>query len=120
MHINEMYPSNYLKAADLNGHERTLKISSVTRDEIGGERKNLLGFAGAHKKLVLNKTNARVIAKAYGNNTESWLDKPVTLYETQVDFKGDLVPGIRIKVPMAQQSEMPLEEPPFDDNIPAL
>jgi hypothetical protein len=120
MHLNQMFPSPFLQASDFSKGERTLYIAEFEQKEIGGQCKNVLRFRGANKMLILNKTNARTIARAYGPDSRSWIGKPVTLFEAQVDFRGDLVPAIRVKIPASPQQAQDQHEPPFDDDVPEL
>ncbi len=75
-----------------------------------------------------NVTNAKAIAKTYGDDTSNWTGKPIEIYPTQVEFKGDLVDGIRVRVadvePSAAAPEQPVAEAApmadaeLDDEIP--
>lgn len=99
MRISAAFPSTYLKAADLREQQVKVIIDRVELDEIGGEHKPILYFQGKEKGLVLNKTNANVLAQAYGDETESWAGGEVVLFPTMVDFQGRSVEAIRVKVP---------------------
>src|SRR5262249_45901746 len=97
--IHALFPSNFLKAADLKGQRRTVTITKITREEIGKgkERKAVVYFAEAKKGLVLNKTNAVKIAKVTGfDDYTQWPGKKIALVATEVEFKGDLTPAIRV------------------------
>ncbi len=86
------------------------------------EQKPVLYFNKAQKGLVLNKTNARVIADAYGDDTANWEGKAVEVYPTQVEFKGKLVDGIRLRV-AAEAKPQPTAAPmadEFGDEIPGF
>ena len=58
--VSDAFPSNYLKAADLNNRTVKVAIDKVTFEEIGQEKdkKPVMYFADVKKGLVLNKTNA--------------------------------------------------------------
>lgn len=99
MRISSAFPSDYLKAADLQGRQVSVKIDRVEIKEIGGEPKPILFFVGKDKGMVLNKTNAGNIAQAYGDDTDDWQDADIILFEAMVDFQGKTVPAIRIRVP---------------------
>jgi hypothetical protein len=96
MKISNAFPSKYLKASDLQDHNVAVTISHVDLQDIGdSERKPVLHFHGKNKGLVLNKTNSRVIASIYGDDTERWDGKPLILFPAMVDFRGDQVEAIR-------------------------
>ncbi len=63
-----------------------------------GKSRPVLWFAGMQKGLVLNKTNALVIAGAYGTNSDEWIVQKITLYPTQCEMKGQIVPCIRVRI----------------------
>jgi hypothetical protein len=55
---------------------------------------------------VLNRTNAKRIAKLYGPDTDKWLGKPITLYPSECDFGDETVPCLRVR-PEAPQIDDP-------------
>lgn len=100
MKANDAFPSKYIAAADLQGTDRVVKITHVATDEIGGKQKFICYFAGAKKGLVLNKTNFNTIVKVTGqDDTDDWTGCEICLYPTMVDFQGDQVDAVRVKVP---------------------
>ena len=101
--IDEVFGSGKtLKAADLDGDEITLTIEKVEIKEFedDGEvkRKPIVHFLGSDKALVCNVTNSRVIAEAYGKETDGWHGKSITLFPTRVEFSGKLVDAIRVRI----------------------
>ncbi len=131
MKISDAFPSNYVKAADLNGKPCPLTIRTCVLEELGQgndkEQKPVLSFNGAQKGLVLNKTNSNTIADAYSDATANWEGKPVEVYPTQVEFKGKLVDGIRVRIqpaaqpappPAAAAAAAPMADDEPDDEIP--
>lgn len=115
MDINSLFPSNYLKAADLKGAARQVTIESVAVEDMGqGEKKPVLKFAGVPTGLVLNKTNAQMIAAHFGTETTSWTGKQIELYPDKVPFQGRIVDAIRVRAtpPPAVQ---PQAATPADD-----
>lgn len=126
MRISSAFPSQYLKAADLQGKTAKVTISHVVMEDIGSDNKPVLYFAGKEKGLVLNKTNANNIAFAYGDDTDGWEGGSLELFSTMVDFQGRSVEAVRVRVPprspaaqppAPKPQPMPAEEP-FDDVIP--
>ena len=97
MRTSEAFPSNYLKASDLNGRAVRVTIESVSMEKIGDDRKMVLHFVGKDKGLVLNKTNANRIVEAVGSDeTDDWEGTRITLYACKVDFQGKRVDAIRV------------------------
>jgi hypothetical protein len=118
MHIDQLYPSRFLRCSDLNGRPMRVTIEGLKREDIGGEPKVILTFTNSTKALILNKTNGKAIAKAIGPETGTWRGKSIILVPSQVDFRGDIVDAIRIRAASPQdESEPPLEAPDFVDDF---
>jgi hypothetical protein len=101
--IHEFFPSNYLRAADLGGKEVDVTIDRVTSEEFeedGKKRKKpVVHFRNAGiKPLVVNKTNAMLIAAACGSEDyNTWPGKQVRLYADLVNFRGKVSEAVRVK-----------------------
>jgi arabinogalactan endo-1,4-beta-galactosidase len=115
MKMNEIYPSKYLKADDLQGREVRVTMQAVELEKIGDDNKPVLYFKGKDKGVVLNKTNASTISVAYGDDTEDWYDQPIILFSVMVDFQGKVAPAIRCRVPTAKDNRAvaPVREDPI-------
>jgi hypothetical protein len=92
----------HLYAYDLEGREVTIQIEKAFGGELIGDKgrkskKPMIKFVGKDKKLALNKTNGKAIAKLYGTNTDDWAGKWITIYPTTTEFGGETVDCIRIK-----------------------
>lgn len=103
MKLNEMFPSNLLKAQDVTdaGGEMPLTISKIDMKDFDGdngakERKPIIFFAN-DKQMVCNKTNGTTLGEMFGNETDDWIGKEITLIVQSVDFAGKSTPAIRIK-----------------------
>lgn len=97
MKTSDAFPSNYLKASDLQGRAVRVVIDAVTMEDIGDDRKPVLHFHGKDKTLVLNKTNANRIEEATGTDEmDDWRGWTITLYPCKVDFQGKRVDAIRV------------------------
>lgn len=97
--LNEVFPSKYIKAADLQGREVHVVIAEVTVEKMGDDRKLVMYFQGKEKGLVTNKTNANRVATLYGEDTDQWIGKEILLGTDFVDFQGRTVEAIRVKPP---------------------
>ncbi len=100
--INDAFPSKYLKAADLKGKNALVTMDRTEFDMIGDDRRLVLYFEGKEKGVVLNKTNASIIADEYGDDTDEWKGQQIILFEAMVDFKGKTVQAIRVRKPQAK------------------
>ena len=73
------------------------------------KKKIALSFQNKEKSLVLNKTNAIAIAHVYGPECKDWLGKQIILYSTKVDYAGQMVDAIRVRVVVQGDSENPAD-----------
>ena len=98
--------SKYLKAADLE-KEKKFRIKSATDEVVGmgddKERKLILWFTNDDRGLLMNRTNIRVLRDAFGDTVDSWVGKIIVVYPTSVDFRGKLVPALRVRIPPVKQ-----------------
>jgi hypothetical protein len=103
MKLDDLFPSRYLKAADLQGREVPVTISHVAVEQMqtqsGTETKGVVYFKAHSKGLVLNQVNATTIGEAYGQETDNWGNSPIVLYPTRTQFGAKMVDCIRIKIP---------------------
>lgn len=101
MKVSQLFPSKYVKAADLNGKTVTLTIAKLVVEELGHgaekERKPILYFKNATKGLVLNRTNAMTIAGLYGDEADEWPGKRISIYPTKVRAFGSMQDAIRVR-----------------------
>jgi hypothetical protein len=112
--FDQMFPSKYLKADDLEEGTMMVTISSLDQEQMrDGTTKFVLSFVGQKKGLVLNKTNGKSLSKAFGKNSAAWIGMEVQLYPVAVDFQGESTTGIRLRLPaLVTAAEL-------DDPIPA-
>jgi hypothetical protein len=110
--IDDFFPSNYLRAADLDGKERDVTIDKVTSEEFEQDGKKItkpvVHFRNADlKPLVCNKTNAMLIATALGSKDYStWPSKQIRLHAELVSVKGKVSEAVRVKrtpAPIAEE-----------------
>lgn len=106
--VAELFPSKYVAAVDVQVPVQ-VQISRIDMEEVGDAKdsKPVLYFTGKKKGMVLNKTNANRIAEKYGEEVSAWMGKTITLYASETDFQGKVVPCVRVKVDavLAQQAE---------------
>jgi hypothetical protein len=116
MNINELFPSNFLKAADLDGQVRRVTIDRVEIAELGqGEQKPAVYFQNIPKGLIANKTNSMMLAANFGPETEGWRGKTIELYSEKVAYQGRIVDAIRVRTTpppaiVATELQAPTEE----------
>jgi hypothetical protein len=71
--------------------------------------------------LLLNQTNIKTLAKAFGYDSDDWLGNAIALFVVDVPFQGEMRKGIRILPPQKLASQRPVPrggKPDLDDSIP--
>ena len=123
---DEVFPSKYLKASDLNGKPITLTIATAALEQMktldGKEQtKTVLSFKGTKKTLPLNVTNWDAVALATGeDDSDNWPGHNIELYPTTTSMQGKSMECIRIRAPAqrglrAPPKPAPKPAPPADD-----
>jgi hypothetical protein len=97
--LNEVFPSNYVKADDLKGREVSVVISEAKMEKLGSDTKLVIYFQNKDKGMVCNKTNANRIAYLYGEDTDDWIGKEIVLASEFVEYQGKTVKGLRVRPP---------------------
>ena len=126
-HLELVYPSEYVKAADLKGRDVTVIIDDVWRESlvmVGGkkDRKAVISMRARNrdgspgqvlgKRWVVGKTVLRQIGATLRSVLmDEWIGKEVTLYPTTCRGKeGKEVECIRVRVRVDQAAnEIPAE-----------
>ena len=103
-HVDLMFPSRYLRAADFEGKAVALTISEVVRDKVQmatGQKaeKYVLRFQETDKELILNKTNAKAVAKVlHEPKAINWRGERIILKPTTCEAFGEIVDCIRVEM----------------------
>jgi hypothetical protein len=133
MNINSAFPSKYLKADVDVTDDVVLTIKTVKLENVGTagkqENKPVVYFTELDKGLVLNKTNATMIANiAKSDDTDDWRDTKIRLISTEVEYQGQIVMGLRVRqlkrapatrpAPPTASPEAEVVDAPNDDDIP--
>ena len=126
--------SRFFKAADLT-QEKKLRIKSATEELIGqgADQKKMLTawFTNDERGLPLNRVNNRTIRGAFGDPVDGWAGKIIVLFPTMVEFRGRMVPGLRVRIPPPKEGngqaavrpapqtppQPALQPPPVDDDM---
>ena len=123
---NELYPSKYLSAADLQNRDVAVTITKVEMEEFedNGRKvtKPVVHFQGSPKAMIFNKTNATTVADITGqDNTDHWGGARICLYPTMVQFGSKMTEAIRVKRPPESTAVPPVlpTVPPAAPAVPA-
>jgi hypothetical protein len=106
--------SRFLKAQDLTT-EKKFKIKSVTEEDVGmgkdKERKLVVWFTNDNRGLVLNRTNNRTLRGPFGDDCAGWVGKIIVVYPTTAEFRGDMKPCLRVRIPPPKGNGYPVAQP---------
>ncbi len=111
--INTLKESRFLKKEDCGpGILVTIRgdeMINVAQEGAPEEHKLCLRFDETDKPMVLNSTNAQIIARIVGSDeTENWVGHKVVLYnDPGVSFGGKVLGGIRARAPRNQNAVTP-------------
>ena len=90
----------FLGGGHLSG-DTLLTIATVAIEEMrdGKEKMCIQWQEPKFLPWLLNKTNIKRLQKMFGDDTETWLGKTVTLYfDPDVEYMGETVGGLRVRV----------------------
>jgi hypothetical protein len=120
MRVSDAYPSNYLKASDLQDRNIMVKIDRVEIEKIGEDRKPVVYFQGKSKGLVANKTNCNAIAAVYGDEMDDWAGCELVLFSVMTDYQGKSVEAIRVRSPQPKDRKPATARPSSADIQPPM
>lgn len=121
--------SDFLKAADLGNSTPQCTVKAVHTREFNDEQKGphqklVLEFVDKDKWVVLNVTNTRAMATAYGMDSDQWVGKQVILNVRQTQMGPGIgvtplqdLPGQAAAEQQNQQAAQQASDD-FDDDIP--
>jgi len=119
MRASDMFPSKYLKSADVKSKPITATISHLTQELVGqgkdAEKKPILHFKDA-KAMVLNKTNAVTLDAAFGD-TDNWSGKKIRIHCVETAYGGRAIDGIRVKPLAVAKPAAEGASPEFNDEV---
>lgn len=102
MKLSEAFPSKHIAAGDLGDADAPVTIKAVKLESMGegaeAKDKLILSFHEMPKSMICNKTNAGTIAKIHGDDTDDWIGKRISLYATEVEYAGETMLGIRVRL----------------------
>ncbi|HUW11254.1 MAG TPA: hypothetical protein VM537_16105 [Anaerolineae bacterium] len=119
MKVGEAFTGSYLKAANILGKRVGVTIDRVVAETVGEDTKPVVYFKGKELGLVLNVTNANMIAEIAGDDEmDNWAGTKLVLYSCKVDYQGKRVDAIRVDHPGVPAKPVPPPVPTseFEDD----
>lgn len=125
MNVSDLKTSKYLKKEDV-GTGALATIRAVTMENVAMEgappdERAVLHFDELDKPMVLNNTNAQIIAAITNQSEEierAWIGAVIVLYnDPSIMFRGKIVGGIRVRAPKPG-TKLPVKSPVEDQGLP--
>lgn len=110
MKVNDVFSNKYLSASDLDDETPThVTIEEVKKIDFDEGPKFEIKFRELKKSLIANRTNSLAISKLLGPDTDDWEGQRISLFVTQVDYKGEQVDAIRVKKKLPRETADPVQ-----------
>ena len=129
MDIRNYITGSFVSLDDLRDGPRREKIVDVVE---GKYDKPNIKFEGGDMVSV-NATNGRVLMRAFGPETKTWVGREIELYVGPLEYQGGVQDGVRIRPATAEKAESATEQKPkqtakpkkpvreeMDDEIPLI
>jgi hypothetical protein len=122
--MKKWFPSNFLAATDIKENQ-IVTIQGIKDEKVGREQeeKPVIYFDEYKKGVILNRTNAEAVAKAYGDGDpyKDWPGKKLKLFTemTRNPQTRELAPAIRmVGAPKGKKEAAAEIATAIDDEIP--
>lgn len=117
--IHDVFGGTGLKPEDLpQGMAVPCVIEAVKLVKFDNGDKLEIRFAGKQKTLISNRTNSGRIAAMFGDETDFWIGKQISLNREMCDFMGDQVACIRVVQQNVQQAPgQPTYQPGVESQV---
>jgi len=110
----DSFQDKYLKPYHIpDGHYTATIVEGkhiALRDRTTGQQENkpAIWFAEFSIPLILNKTNFSALVKAFGDNSDLWLNRQVQLISIPDNVGGEVQDVIRLRVPLLNENPQAL------------
>jgi hypothetical protein len=127
MKMNDLFPSKYLRAADLQGKPRVVTIEKVTHEDFKDDgvamKKTVIHFrenGTGTAPVVVNKTNWKMLVAITGSDDDdNWAGHRIELRSEKVNSPGGrIVDSIRVHEAPAAKKAKAAAEAEFNDEVP--
>ncbi len=122
MNVLAAFKGDYIAAVEFEGKTPTVTIDHVKLVKLEGEdgklrERPVVYFRETPRGWVLCRTTAQALAAMFGNETDRWTGKRVTLHAVEVQVGREKKPGIRVKgspdltAPVSFELRLPRRKP---------
>lgn len=100
MGLMDIYTPSYLNVNYVSAHDLWDKPLGIVRTDVvepnPDERKVALYLEGVSIPLLLNRTNAKILGEAFGDDYNSWAGKTIRMTKRVVQYRDADVDSIRV------------------------
>jgi hypothetical protein len=96
----------FIKVADVRNGALRMQIAAINEGKY--EKPDVVFETG--ETLTLNATNARILMRAYGPDSEDWIGKEIELYAGEVEFEKKMQPSVIVRPLSAPRNGGNVEE----------
>jgi len=128
MKVSELLQSNWLKKEDLADPVagEVFTIKAIREELVGADQQSKWAIHWKERDvqpMLLNKTNLKLLAAMFGDDTDQWVGKEVEVYfDPSVSYAGQMVGGLRVRPsrpPQPRRRGNPAPVPDLgDDDVP--
>ena len=124
MKISDLLQSNWLRKEDLADPVagEVFTIRRITEELVGADQQSKWALHWRERDvqpMLLNKTNLRLLASIYGDETDQWVGKEVEVYfDPSVSYGSQIVGGLRVRPPRPPQPRRRSSQPVEDEDPP--
>jgi hypothetical protein len=116
---SELFPSKWIKCADLQGRRVVVTIDHLEKEDLGDGEKPVVYFEGKQKGWVLNRTNTEAIGELLGDETDDWHGGRIALVPSKTMYQGKRVDCIRVEpAPHSPAQPKPQRPQPRQEPVP--
>jgi len=100
--FDQLFPGRFIKAGEMHGKPVTLTLKSIYLDDLEKEdgttkAQAVATFVEIKREWAVNRTNASALRAMWGDDTDAWLGKRVTLFP-EPDTTGMSESGVCLRV----------------------
>jgi hypothetical protein len=95
--LSETFPSKTLSAIDIPDEGAIFTITGVVELQFEDGPKFRISLKETEKSFIANLTNSRTIGGLYGDDTDDWVGRRISIYATEVQYGSKMVPAIRVR-----------------------
>jgi hypothetical protein len=104
MRVSRTYGGNHFKGEEMDDKPLLLTIDQVDCKEFssdGGPAKEklVMAFKETDQTMVVNMTNAQIIAGLYGDETDDWVGEKIVVFKGRTRFGSKMVDCVSVRGP---------------------